>query len=377
MSEVTVETVCYFLDVNEKLLLKWNKKGYLPRTGVGYKVADLDVFLTNFVRQGSVTWHDLVAQRDVLVSSVNVKRIFGLEAWQVSPVVRSNPIAYAVFPDRMGHYSLADFRRVVSQFEPVVDGTLAARVMGYKNAVDARTAPGIELAPSLVQPKKLCITEASLRSYLGRHLPQWVSVDGWLDDCWVADESLVPMREVAKILTIPRRTTRVALAERQARYIERRSVNGGSSLFVLSSWVQSQIEKDAPLTNAQSARLIGVTVQAADYWWRSGLSICPIAFHNHAQGDVLLWRSCWVAYLRNNCAHELTPTIEWFVHRRLVTSEPPELMSVGRLSERSGCDPEMLRSLAATGKLSYIRTPGGEYRFTVEWAKQAGLTLVQ
>lgn len=377
LPEVTTQMLCYYLGVTPRRVMKWRNSGVLHYTYGGYTVAEIDRFLACYVRQGHLTWDGIVSGRHVLADNVAIQNEFQLEPWQLTRLLDQLAPTHAMFPSRVGRYDRVSFAEKLAPYvQPRVDAQYAADAMGYKNAAEARKAPGIELAPSLFREAGgASISKASFDEYLRTHLPPWVDPLDWLDDRNADPRPLVRQRKAAELLGFPVKNIHTALNEARAVYIARRSVNGGSIALVSPLWIQAWLEWDAPLAQHDLARLFGVDPNAIDYWVQQGWVTCTLPLHVHDGRHPYLLRSCWLHFLQNNCSPQIRPTLASFLGARLSAANPPQLLSAKQFAQKLGCSPKRVLAWMGAGHVPFIQTPGGTYRIQAKWLSYAASLL--
>lgn len=360
--------------VERRTIRSWVHSGFLvsPSRGI-VTIQSVNDFLAsiayNFGDQ-LPTWESLQNGDLVLLDMHGAAKELDLSVQQFKDAKWRLPIAYIKFPTGFYRYAQASLQTFYASLEPGLDAQLAAHIMGYRDLENLRTTAGLETTRAVVGKRggELRVTEASFRRYLRDHLPPWIDVDDWIEECTLSPEPLMTVGEFQTFFPWSAYAIHRELQVRRGLYILR--PNGlGMTAMISPQWVYEQLHWDRPLCSAEDlARIFGVGASTVYFWRASGYIDCPIPGHAHEPEDLFLWPLCWLAFLQNNASQELRPVLPALLHRAL-TGQATGLVSLGRMAEHTGRSRKVLLAGIHSGKVLAIRTPGGHFRVLLEWVR--------
>ena len=193
------------------------------------------------------------------------------------------------------------------------------------------------------------ITYKSLHDYLVQNLPHWLTPEEWIEERLATDEPLMSFAEVARQLGGKERVL-AAMQDGLLRYIGVPNNDRFARKFAPAS-VAEFLVGDEQVSRAMMAALFDVSEQSLKDW-----QACPVHTHRPYK---LLRKSCILALIGQGLLN-VTPEA-WF-NKQLAKKQP--LVSCSTGAEYLGIAEKTLTALAYDRKISHVRLPTGEIRFT-------------
>jgi hypothetical protein len=202
------------------------------------------------------------------------------------------------------------------------------------------------------------VTEESMDVYLRAHLPKWVIPAIWREERLDDPRPLLTLEQIAA--RINRRhlpTVQQILEAERVAYIwlpGRRIRRYSPTVFDV------YMELEQRPTRAEVGHWFGVHPTAIDHWRGRSLLHCSLPQHYHRPFEPF-YESCWAGIMQPLLTPGLDPNT-WITNRKRFRTS---LMGRQLAAAKMQITPEEVTALAEAGTLKGIRTPLGEWRFSM------------
>lgn len=357
-----------WLRVTRRPLYQWHTDGSLPRQDSHtYDSVAFDRFLAacavNY--KEPPTAEDFVGGRLQLLTPEEAQDLLGVDTSYFRFLSRLW-LPHLKFPGVGGRarYGLWELQAVRAAMTQSVHATEAGYYLGHttQRSVVRAVAAGeiIGAPPAPANRKAVHVYWPSFVAYLQERLPDWVTVEQWVEDC--RQSGVIAGSDAAEMLALDPRSILHDLEARQGRYVHS-YVTAVPIPMVSLQWVAEQLQSEPVFHIGDVARMFGVSLAQVAAWRADGLIRCPIDAHPHPPEVPFLQRPCWLAYFRRNCSSGYERAAMYFVDWRRTQEQPPSLLTASDVAAVLGRDTRRIIQWAQKGKINGIQSPDGTWLF--------------